>query len=105
MRRNPGILHVARSGVLAVCRSAHKSLAVVGRRIQKMADDLLSRPPAIAPRQVRDPRRDRNEGPMNLIQISAKSLRQSLRHSVRTPCVSWLDYFFNSARAARTSSE
>ena len=49
VRGHPGVLPVLRSGGCALRPRAHKALAVVGRRIEQVPNDLLARPSAVAP--------------------------------------------------------
>jgi hypothetical protein len=50
---HPPLLRVPGTRVGAIKCRAHKALAIVGGRIEKMADNLLARPAAGAPGDVR----------------------------------------------------
>jgi len=49
---HPGILRILRSGIGAIRGGAHKTLAVVGRRIEQVSDNLFAGPSAFAPGRV-----------------------------------------------------
>src|ERR1039458_4020681 len=54
---DPGLLRVKRPCIASLSRGTHESLAVVGRGVEQVTDDLFPRPPALAPRNRSEERR------------------------------------------------
>ena len=81
MGRDPFILPIVWPKVRAACRSPHKPLPVVRRRVEQVAHNLFSRPPALTLRHIGQRLRQRNQSPMHLIQIGSK-LPRNLGHAL-----------------------
>ncbi len=78
---HPRILGVAGTRIPAIDRGADESLAIVSRRIEKVAYDLLSRPPARPPRNIGKLGGKRHERSAKLLQLIAKVARGLRRHN------------------------
>ena len=76
MRGYPGLLRVLGPGVPAFNRCAYKPLAVVGRRVHHVTDNLLACPPARSPRYVGKLSR-------NLVQLGAHSFHLGAKPSCK----------------------
>jgi hypothetical protein len=81
VRGYPRILRILGTGVRAIRRGAHKALAVVGRRVEKVAYDLFARPAADTPGRACQGGIKSEEFGVDGVQFRSEVLGKRHRHS------------------------